>query len=512
MQITLQPSSVEDYKLFLRIKSLPVYSFTGREAWFPDEYAETLGIDAKASAMVDYQPSSFCHDYQRDGAAWALKKRKAALLWDCGRGKTIVYFEYARAAQAAMGASKGTLIFSPPMVVDQTLEEAAKFYGGSLQIERIESKDAQKWLNSCGGKIGITNYEAMRNELTRGQLGALILDESSLLKSHYGKYGQAAIQLGKGLEWKLAGTGTPAPNDRIEYANHAVFLDQFPTVNSFLAKYFVNRGQTQERWVLKPHALDPFYRGLSHWAMFLSDPAVYGWKDNSAPLPPIHVHIHDVDMTADQNKALTDATGNMFATNPGGITQRNVMSKIAKGLDGSETNKYSFIRGLTDSWPDKSTIIWCWYNEEQDRVASEFPDAANIDGTTPHQKRLDLIADFKAGRRKILISKPKILGFGLNLQIATRQVFSSLIDSYEQYYQAIKRSNRTGSGEPLHVHIPLTDLERPMAENVLRKAKMVQRDTEQQEQIFRAARDGQSATGVVKRLGIDLDTFCECSE
>jgi hypothetical protein len=99
------------------------------------------------------------------------------------------------------------------------------------------------------------------------------------------------------------------------------------------------------------------------------------------------------------------------------------------------------------------------------------------------------------------------LGFGLNLQIATRQIFSSLIDSYEQYYQAVKRSNRYGSTQPLNVHIPLLDVERPMAENVLRKAKMVQRDTEQQERIFRAAKLGESVSSVVGEEGIDIDTF-----
>ena len=118
-------------------------------------------------------------------------------------------------------------------------------------------------------------------------------------------------------------------------------------------------------------------------------------------------------------------------------------------------------------------------------MAAMFPDAANIDGSTPNERRAELIDDFQSGRRKILISKPKVLGFGLNLQIATRHVFSGLQDSYESFYQAVKRSNRVGSTVPLNVHIPYTELERPMIENVLRKAKMVQVDAESQERIFR---------------------------
>jgi SNF2 family DNA or RNA helicase len=113
-----------------------------------------------------------------------------------------------------------------------------------------------------------------------------------------------------------------------------------------------------------------------------------------------------------------------------------------------------------------------------------FPDAASIKGDTPEDERIRMVEDFKAGRTRILISKPKILGFGLNLQIATRQVFSGLQDSYEQYYQAVKRSNRVGSTKPLDVHIPITELEAPMIETVLRKAKMIEQDTAHQQAIF----------------------------
>ena len=116
-----------------------------------------------------------------------------------------------------------------------------------------------------------------------------------------------------------------------------------------------------------------------------------------------------------------------------------------------------------------------------------MPNAGSISGATSFEKRRELIDEFISGRRKVLISKPKILGFGLNLHMATRQVFSGLMDSYESYYQAVKRSNRYGAKSALNVHIPYTDIEYPMIENVLRKARMVQQDTEEQERIFRDA-------------------------
>jgi superfamily II DNA or RNA helicase len=140
---------------------------------------------------------------------------------------------------------------------------------------------------------------------------------------------------------------------------------------------------------------------------------------------------------------------------------------------------------MVESWPDESTIIWCNYNDEQERMARLFPDAANVSGDTKEADREAAIDAFKAGRTKVLITKPKILGFGLNLQVCTRQVFSGLKDSYEEFYQAVKRSNRIGSTRDLNVHIPVTELEVPFVDNVLRKAANIEADTLAQEQLFK---------------------------
>jgi superfamily II DNA or RNA helicase len=485
--VTLDPTSIQSYRLFKKIKRFPSYRVNGRVVSFPSEYCRQIGMESGGSECTA-DLSSVLFDYQKSIAEMSIEKRKYAVFADCGLGKTLIQLEFAKAAAAELNkTNQGFLIVAPLMVVSQTLSEAAKFYP-ELEIEKISASGLQLWLAQCGGKIGITNYEAIRDIMDRGRLGGLLLDESSMLKSHYGKWGTRLLDLGKGLAWKHAGSGTPAPNDRIEYANHAVFMDASHSVNAFLATYFINRGQTQDRWALKPHALKPFYRSLSHWSIFLTNPATYGWRDNCDTIPPINVHYHPVDLTREQIKIVESKTRQLFATDLGGIGSRASLGQIAKGhYDGRSisTNKPAKIAELVESWPDESTIIWCLYNEEQSLIAKLFPDAANISGSTPLEKRLELIDDFKKGQRKILITKPKILGFGLNLQVATRQIFSGLQDSYEQFYQAVKRSNRIGSTRPLNVHIPLTDIEEPMVQNVMRKASNVQVDTEAQEQLFK---------------------------
>lgn len=490
MKIILDPKSVESYRQFLRVKQLPVYRLRGREAWFPDEYASRVGVTARKRKPIKYEPHPSMFDYQKFIGAKGVEKQKFAVFAEPGRGKTFIFLDYARHCLRVLPKSKCVLLVSPLMVIPQTLGECDRFYNGDLQIEHVHARDLQSWLSGDRKhRIGITNYETFKHDIAAGDLGALVPDEFSIAKSAYGKYGRQCIKLGRGLAWKESHTGTPAPNDRIEYGSQAVFLDQFPTINAFLAKYFVNKGQTQERWVLKPHALEPFYRSLSHWAFFLSDPAVYGFHDNAEPLPPIHVHYHHVPLTAEQEALTMKCSGQLIPTTTGGIAKRSSWAQIAKGWYRGKsvaTNKPAEILRMVDSWKDaESTIIWCIYNHEQDILAKVFQNAANITGNTPLEERLELIDDFKAKRRRVLITKAKILGFGLNLQVATRQVFSGLQDSYEMFFQAVKRSNRTGSTLPLNVHIPLTDIEEPMVENVMRKARMVQSDTEMQEAIFR---------------------------
>lgn len=492
MKVTLDTSDIEDYRRFIASQSIPRCRLQGRELFVPDEFADRFGGKPESALNSEWKPASKqLFDYQHDIARIACERQKYAVFADCGLGKTLIIGEFAmHAAQHTRKSSGRILIVSPLMVANQTQAEIDRFYGESWEI--VPAAKLQDWLDEPTHAIGITNYEAIRDDLRPGHLGGLILDESSMLKSHYGKWGTKLIELGRGIEWKLCCTGTPAPNDRIEFANHAVFLDRFSTVNAFLATFFVNRGQTDNRWELKPHALKPFYRSLADFCIFLTDPAVYGWQSNTEPLPPIHVDIRDVPLTREQEKLAYGVTGELFANKIGGITNRASLAAIAKGWhkgNDVSTNKPDYVlRAAAEH--DGQSLIWCEYNREQDMLREIAGDGVeSIDGSTNHDRRIELVDAFKAGQFATLISKPKIMGFGLNLQNVTRQIFSTLQDSYEKYYQAVKRSNRYGSTRPLEVVIPITDIERPMLDNVLRKAALVDEDTREQQRIFKEMRD-----------------------
>ena len=492
MRVKMDLDSIDSYKLYLKIKALPSYRFIGRMAEFPDCYAERLGIGKKPDLLVPYTPAKGLFDYQEFFARLMVEREKFAMFARPGLGKTFVMAELALHAFKIVAPHKKVLICSPLMIVDQTMEEIHRFYGGQgidYPIEQIAAKDLPRWTQEPGDAIGITNYDALTDDVDQGLLAALLADESQIMKSAYGVRGNHLVRLGAGLRWKYCFSGTPAPNDRIEYGQTAVFLDAFPTINSFLSRFFVNRGQTQDRWEVKPHALGPFYTALSHWCCFLNTPATYGFKDNADTIPPIHVHVHDVDLTSEQTQVMRDMLGTLLVTKLGGIVSRGKLSQISKGsIKGKKiaTNKFQYIRSLVDSWPGESTIIWCAYNDEQKAMEQCFPEAGSIKGETKHEKRVEIIRDFKSGDCPILISKADLCGLGLNFQIATRQVFSGISDSYEDWTQCIMRSNRVGSTLPLNVHVPVTEIERVLLDNVLRKAKRVEHDMDVQEQMFKS--------------------------
>ena len=200
MQICLDPKNIDHYRMFLAAKSLPSYRITGRQASFPDEYAGQLLGSMPEARLSPYNPISGLFDYQVDIARMAIQKRKFAVFADCGLGKTLIMTEFARHAQAHLGASRRVLIVSPLMVIPQTIEAVRQFYVGrnGLTVTQVKAAELQGWLNRTGDEIGITNYDALHDTLAPGRIGALLLDESSMLKSHYGKWGQTCLRFGAG--------------------------------------------------------------------------------------------------------------------------------------------------------------------------------------------------------------------------------------------------------------------------------------------------------------------------
>lgn len=392
------------------------------------------GCDIQADAI---HPSLF--GFQRDMVRWSLRKGRAALFADTGLGKSRMQIEWARLT------GERALILAPLAVCQQTVREGAAI-GVTITYARSQA-------DASPGGITITNYE-MLHAFDPSAFGAVVLDESSILKDFEGKVRTALIRAFRDTPYRLACTATPAPNDIAELANHAEFLGVMKR-EEMLAAFFVHDDQG---WRLKGHAREPFYRWLASWGMSLKRPSDLGYPDDGYALPPLEITAVLVPVTFTR-------PGELFSASLKGIGDRAAVRKETLSERVKRAAK------LILSEPDEPWIAWVGLNDEGRELAKLIPGAVLVEGQDSPEHKADALSRFAAGEVRVLVTKPSIAGMGLNLQVCARMAFVGLSDSYEAYYQSIRRCWRYGQTRPVHAYIVLTEPEEVIYANVCRKQR-----------------------------------------
>jgi DNA modification methylase len=376
--------------------------------------------------------------FQRDLVRWSTRKGQAAVFADTGLGKTFIQLEWARLI------GERCLIVAPLSVARQTIREAKKI---NLSVKYVRSVDEIQY------GINITNYE-MIDKFDPSAFGSVVLDESSILKSLTGKTRSKLIEMFSKTPYRLCCTATPAPNDIAEIANHAEFLGIMSRVD-MLATFFVH---DDDGWRLKKHAKEPFFRWLASWGMSIKKPSDIGYTDDGYILPPLNISPQFIKTD------VPPADGMLFWNGLKGITER---SRIRKETAEDRVHAVAeIVQRSDDQW-----ILWCGMNDEANSLARLIPGSVNVQGSDSAEVKAASIEKFQDGKTRVLITKPKIAGFGMNFQNCHNMAFVGLSDSWEAYYQCVRRCWRFGQGNPVNVHIVLSDAEAPIYENVMRKER-----------------------------------------
>ena len=432
-------TGAEGYADFLRCKRLSTYEVHGREVWTDARsHAAVFGI-----APTDALATSDAHlfDYQRWIADVALREERYGAFLDCGLGKTAIELAWAHAV-----ATLGRVLFLCPLAVMEDVQRFCERYHGHRMRDL---RRGESW----GDAIAILNWEAIRDVDMRGVVG-ICLDESSILKNGQGTTRQWLTDLARSCRFRLACSATPSPNEHAEYATHAVWLGHASTLNEFYGRFFRKDGTD---WKLKGHAVGPFYRHLRSWCCYVQSPSSLGY-DGRAEMP-CEPDYSVIDTTAEGYLP----EGQLFAS--------SVSLQESRGIFGamrSDVLQRRF-RDACDAVNGDRAIVWCARNAEQDAFARELG-GHSVSGATPVEARVEMMDDFRAGRVKRLVSKPSVLGFGVNLPEAETMLYSGYTWSFEQFYQAVRRSHRFGRVGRLKVHVPVTDVERPVWDTL--RAKM----------------------------------------
>lgn len=423
------------------------------------DYAEFLQqkIILHEPSGMDIAPGDIfpaLYPFQQSLTQWALRIGRAALFATTGLGKTLMQLEWARHIPG------NVLIFAPLGVTQQTIREDEQKLCLQVQYIRDPSERA--------ARVCITNYDMMSHFLDTDVQG-IVLDESSILKSITSKQRAMLIKHFTHIPYRLCCTATPAPNDIAEIANHAEFLGVMKRTD-MLATFFVH---DDEGWRLRGHASEAFYRWMASWAMALTSPEDLGFNGSTFVLPPLNIHQHF--LAWDERKLLADGEGQLAIAGTQklhGITDRLAVRQ--------QTSQIRAVRvAEIAEKAEGQVVVWVGLLGEGDDVMALFPDgmAREICGHHSREaKERDLI-DFVQGQYKILVTKVKIAGYGLNMQNAHTQIFMGLSDSWEQYFQAVRRLWRYGQTHAVDTHIVLSEHERPIWENVQQKEQEALRMT-----------------------------------
>lgn len=401
------------------------------------QVVQTSGFDA----VVD-NPMLF--SFQADIARWALKRGKAAIFADCGLGKTPVQLEWAK--HVHQHTSGDVLILAPLAVAQQTAREGRKF-GIPVNVARTADQ--------LQSGINITNYERL-GHFRAHDFAGIVLDESSILKAFGGSLRKEITDFASGIPYRLAATATPAPNDLIELTNHAEFLSVM-SGKEIIALFFTQDGNTTHSWRLKGHAKHDFWRWMASWSVALRKPSDLGYSDDGFVLPPCEIHQHTVDLDAFQD-------GMLFAVEAIGLDEQRKARRAS--LDARVAKAAELVNGNNDPW-----LVWCDLNDESAALAKAIPDAVEVTGSDSSEHKEDAMLGFSEGRYRVLISKPSICGFGMNFQRCADIAFVGLGHSYEQYYQAVRRSWRFGQKRIVNVHVITSVADGSIVTNIERKEK-----------------------------------------
>lgn len=384
-------------------------------------------------------------EFQKDIVGWALKKGKAAVYTDCGSGKTICQLEFAN--QIVKRTNGKVLVVAPLAVVQQTKREGLKF---GIETNVCRTSDDVK------DGINITNYEMLEHFSAKDFIG-VVLDESSILKCFSSSTRNLLIDMFCNTPYRLICSGTPAPNDFSEHGNGCEFLS-IMSRTEMLATYFIHDGSNTSSWRLKGYGEKKFWEWMATWAICVRNPADLGYSNEGYELPKLNIIEHIVKSKPGDYELIARRAETLSERREARKESMNDRIKVAKELVESS---------------DDIFLIWCDYNIESQELHKAIKDSVEVVGADSPEYKAEVAMQFADGKIKALVSKPLIYGMGMNYQNCHEMIFCGISDSFELFYQAVRRCWRYGQENDVNVHIIISEKELNVLDNIKRKQAMM---------------------------------------
>ena len=285
------------------------------------------------------------------------------------------------------------------------------------------------------------------------QFVGVVLDESSIIKSFTSKTQGDLTDRFHRTPYKLLCTATIAPNDYTEIGTSCEFLG-IMSRTEMLATYFVHDGGKTSDWRLKKAGVSKFWEWFATWAIYFNSPSDLGYEIKGYDLPELKMQ------TILTKSEVEDYQ--MFVKVAETLQERREARK--ESMDDRTQKAYELTQSDMSQW-----LLWVDYNDESDMLRRKIPECVEIKGSDDAEVKAQASVDFADGNIRCLVSKPSIFGFGSNFQSCHNMIFCGLSDSYERFYQAVRRCWRFGQTQEVNVYIILSEKEISILENIKRK-------------------------------------------
>lgn len=432
---------LSDYNTFLRDKI---------------KLAQRKGFDVP---LADIHPGLKPHT--RDIVRWALAGGQRAIFASFGLHKTSTNLEVMR----QIGIHRPgiiRLIVLPLGVRQEFIREAAKRFTGDQAVTvKFVRTDAEV---DDPAVIYLTNYESVREgKVSVARIGAVGLDEASVLRSYGSKTYQEFLPLFEQIEFKFVFTATPSPNRFKELIHYAGFLGVMDTGQA-LTRFFQRDSEKAGNLTLYPHKEHEFWLWVASWAVFIQRPSDLGHSDEGYDLPALEVRYHEVPSDYDTAGAEKNGQGLLIPNVAMGL------SAAAGEKRDSMAARVAKVGEILAAAPEDHFLIWHDLEDERHALQAALPGVVSVWGSQNLDEREQNIADFCDGKIAILSTKPSLAGSGTNAQAhCHREIFAGIGFKFNDFIQAIHRVQRFGQTRAVIIDIIHTEVEREVLKTLLEK-------------------------------------------
>jgi len=386
---------------------------------------------------------------------------------DPGTGKTrSVLDAYMQRPEGRM------LVLAPLSILEASWADDIKKFTPDLTYTVAYARNRAKAFES-DAQIIITNHDAVKwlvkNQHVLDGFNTLCIDEFTAFKNKDSQRSKAALKVAKLFDYRIAMSGTPNSNTICDIWHPTLIVDDGHRLGHRFYSF-------------RNNVCTPMFNGFANeWkdkpdaelmvAAAIKDINIRYELEECIDMPEQSYHTVTTQLSPTMLKAYKDlADDNVLwtgeatinAVHAGALTKKLLQLCTGAVYDesgsvvGLHEERYNLVMELVEQ-RNHSLVAFNWSHERDFLVAQAEKRGIKygiIDGSTPANKRKDIVDRMQAGQLKVVFAHPQSAGHGLTMTTATAVIWASPTynaEHYQQFNRRIYRAGQTKRTEVIHI-------------------------------------------------------------